>query len=104
MVRVFKKCEVCNVKVKKLWERRGKMRCWNCYAKTTRKIGTKTIMTMEEALKKVYNVKGYSWITKDGTHVIRCSISVPIVLAEYKVKLVLADDSREAGDNSLSNH
>jgi len=76
--------------MKRSWKHKGKFLCYHCYHKRFKNFlgGMKPYYNLEEALSKVYIIRGYA-----GKQGVKAVISIPSILAGHKVKLVLADEN-----------
>lgn len=89
MTRIKKKCDNCELSYNKVTIYKGKMLCKKCL----NKIDTITVgnirngYSLEGALNKVYEVKGY--LTKSNNLI--SMISFPQILIGHKFKIVLVE-------------
>ena len=92
-------CDECgkNPRVRNVIKFKGRFLCKNCRSKilsyriqqsASEKIKPTVAYTFEEAINKVYEIKGY--LTKNAR--IRSVISCPQILIGHKVKLVLVNE------------
>jgi len=90
----FFTCANCGVKTKNAQDTTAGFLCRRCYRKTRPTIYTmpkEPKISMEKALKKIYEIKGY--VTKKGSIV--TDLSPPHILIGHKIKFVLADEEDE---------
>ena len=93
---VNKTCTVCGKIAKSLYRNKSDFCCAMCYRKKITYIGTRmkdyrSNISLEDALNKVYTIKGHKSIDKNGNPKIQQShICPPSILIGHKVKLVLA--------------
>lgn len=71
----------------------GKMGCYNCWRRDQTiiyPIVGKPIISLDDALKKTYEIRGYVYQGKP--HVV---VHFPTILANKKIKITLVDDDEE---------
>jgi len=82
-----RKCNGCR-KIRKLRKYKNLLLCWSCYSKRIHILPCgKKFETLEEALAKTYEIKGYL----DKNSYIHAFLNPPQILIGHKIKLVLAD-------------
>lgn len=96
---VWKSCDKCKTEVKHIWTYKGESLCRKCYRKRVTVIGGPCPWarrkTLKEALDKVYDVKGYGYVRKDGSRCISAILNVPPVMIGRRIKLVLEEEESE---------
>lgn len=104
MVQKKHQCSDCKKfrRIKFMYKVEGELVCTTCYRRldsvremsSASQIG-KGLITLKQALEKVYLIKKYSVKSSvNGRYYNSCHLSIPICLAEKKVKLVLVEDEK----------
>lgn len=90
-----KKCNECGLEYRKMYlMKAGLSLCWKCSRKHYNKINSpyqKPRISMEEALNRIYLVKGYLINKREIT----AKFSIPNILIGHKIKIVLADNENK---------
>lgn len=88
-------CEICDKPTRRIHTDRNKrLLCYNCFRKglTIIQCGpTSKGVSLEKAKSKVYSVKTYHRINKEGHPYICCTSSFPSVLSNRKFKIQLVE-------------
>ena len=84
-----RKCDDCLKITKRSWRYKGSFYCYLCYRKRCKMmdnpLGSKPYFNLEQALNRVYEVKGYM----SNENKILARLHLPQILTGHKVRLVL---------------
>lgn len=85
-----KKCTKCRKTCRKIYRYKSNFLCHLCYARSLVMIprgGNNNLTSLENALKKVYNVRGII----NSRNTVVATTTFPGILVGHKIKIVLAD-------------